>query len=818
MDTSMWNEETKKPRKSKKKSAEVDMSPTALQQPIPSITSTPTLNVTLDWLKPRSSHDAHGHCEDCEDVPDDEEYVQNVDYEIISSHNDASLNLFQKIVRWIQPEKIRIIEPKGSHPKDSRARIKIIDPAVGPDGLARGTIYGYEVYVTTEGNTPGVVTSTDEGKYYKGYKDIPRCTPVIYHYEFMGFSDSDPEGDTELKKKYLGSSKCTLPTSGVSSTSPPTGTSGASPPTGASGTSGVPSTTLPPTNVNGYELNLTPEGNSTGVILDNHGNYLGYQNIPKCTPVVYRNHPLGYSSLEPGDHKMTTKLLSRGHCTDYVNLVFDDTSLNSWGTLLGVQPNDITLYSWNGGTEKINQDALTKTGQATTVKKRGSKEIARKIKAFIQAVKDAIKLIVGLLLWPIIKTDEFIKYIADNITRTFARYGFYKAHPPSNIDYYCVNLSISNVIWFIVTTWVFFNWFYIVCFRENGQPVKTFDISWVYLRDNLIIFSLLFKYVVCQVSFFNAIIMFFQRYANFVLGDVWGPKINAILLFWIIYALMAKGNVHIKLVNLFIESCTDSMKESIRILFIVMMFVFALYTFLIEDKVILFLKFASIIGGIFTILLFILRIIWSILIVFVAGILLSVYFIVYSLFGILIYSRASASETVKQIMEYIARGFDKPSPFKYTACRPRTFWEFFVDLLKAIIRIYIRYFFEINLIILFFYNMLLYIFILNDNSNLQNAMVTLAGACIVFLIIRISRLENPPPGVGEKTTVEQVEQALGVYNPAGAALKEMDIEERLNPITSNLARFNNLFMPTYESEQARREGMQRREAARQQRK
>jgi len=181
MDTSMWNEETKKPRKSKKKSAEAA---TALQQPIPSITSTPTLNVTLDWLKPKSSHDAQGSREDCDDVPDDndegKQTMQNTDYEIISSHNDASLNLLQKVVRWIQPEKIRIIEPNDS--------------------------------------------------------------------------------------------------------------------SGSSGTSGLPSTTLPPTNVNGYELNLNPERNSPGVILDYYGNYFGDENVHKCTPVVYRKHPPGHSS------------------------------------------------------------------------------------------------------------------------------------------------------------------------------------------------------------------------------------------------------------------------------------------------------------------------------------------------------------------------------------------------------------------------------------------------------------------------------------------------------------------------------------------
>ena len=428
-------------------------------------------------------------------------------------------------------------------------------------------------------------------------------------------------------------------------------------------------------------------------------------------------------------------------------------------------------------------------------------DISGSIRETVKGVIMIVNRAMDLISYPFIYTQKTILYGSNQMTDTFSNVGFYPTVEPSCSDRYFVFQTVQMIIWFFICIWIFFNWYFIICYRENDKPVKTYDISWVWMRETSIILSLLFKYVICQLSFINAVVLFMQRYANFILGNIWGPKINAIIMFLIIFALVIYAHICSQVSKLFFDSISLHLPSVVVGVFILMALIFAFYTFLIEDKIILALKFATIIPAIICIILFILRFLWSVLIIFVAGIFISVYFFLYSFFAMAIYSKMSLLETINAILDYIAGGFEDPSPFKYSACRPRTWWEWLVEIIKWIIKLFIKYGFELFLLGLLMYNIYIYLITLGDNSNLQNAMVVLTVFMILGIAGHIYRKAFPVSILAPENEVKEVQKALGVFSVSQLT------RESSRPLFPNYtASLANLFVPTVEGE-AKREAM-----------
>ena len=461
----------------------------------------------------------------------------------------------------------------------------------------------------------------------------------------------------------------------------------------------------------------------------------------------------------------TNGLSSTYNVNNYKNI---DVSLNAQSTLS-------TINGENGTMTEFNVDDISGTMTKASI-----------------LITNIIVNTLEVITFPFIFTNQAILKLSKMICSSFSSIGFYPSVEPSCSDNFFVFSAVQIIIWYLICIWIFFNWYFIICYRENGLPIKTYDISWVWMRDTSFILSFLFKYLICQVSFINAVFMFLQRYANFLFGPIWAPKINAILLFLIIVVLVCFFHVTTFIGNLFFSSITNTLSPIYVGIFIVMALIFALYSFMLEDKVLMALRFASIFLAIFHIILFVIRFIISIICICVAGIFISIYFFVYSLFGMSLYSSRSIPETIKEILLYMTHGFEPPSPFKYSLCKPRTWLEWLSETIKFIIRIFIKYMFEIVLIFMLIYNIYIYFKTLGDNSNLRNAMIVLTVFIIFGVFGYIYRKAFPNTVRSPPDEVKEVQKALGVYSP----LDEKTNDTNLFPtMTSAASYFTNLFLP-----------------------
>ena len=410
-----------------------------------------------------------------------------------------------------------------------------------------------------------------------------------------------------------------------------------------------------------------------------------------------------------------------------------------------------------------------------------------------KTIVSTIKTVINAVAFPFLFTNQAILKFSNMMCSSFSSIGFYETVEPSCSDKFFVFSGVQMIVWFFICIWFFFNWYYILFFRENGLPVKTYDISWIGFRNTSFILSLLFKYLICQLSFINAILMFIQRYANFILGNVWAPKVNAILLFIIILVLVCFFHVTSAVGQLFFNSITNNLPMIYVAIFIMMALVFALYSFMIEDKILMALRFASIILAIFHIILFVIRFICSIICICIAGIFISLYFFIYSFFGMALYSSRSIPETIKEIHLYMAHGFEPPSPFRYSLCRPRTWTEWLSETIKFIIRIFIVYLFEIMLIIMLLYNIYVYLITLGDNPNLRNTMIVITAFVIFGVFGYIYRKAFPNTVRSPPDEIKEVQKALGVYNPMDEKTNDTDLFPTMSGIASY---FTNLYLPT----------------------
>jgi len=547
---------------------------------------------------------------------------------------------------------------------------------------------------------------------------------------------------------------------------------------------------------------LDSNGNSPGIVTDNLGNYLGYHSIPKCHPVIFQHQLLGFSTITDANdptNGITTSIATRAQCQSYQN------AMDASNLLLGGGQGQIQIqYIQSGNETKAYNTTLGGMGDPNS--SLNNMDLSQNIHAVVKYTIEAVNKGIYYASYPLIYTQKVIQNFSGMVTDTFSGVGFYERVAPSDLDRLCVYVTIQNIIWYFICIWIFFNWYYLICYRENGHPVKTYDISWVWLKEHNIFLSLFFKYVVCQVSFINAVMMFFQRYANFVLGPVWGPKINAMILFVLIVLLVIYADMTTKIMNLFFQSLAANIPNWLVALLIGMALVFALYTFLLEDWIVLALKFGTIILGIFTIVLFILRILWSVLIIWVASLLIALYFIVYSLFAMAIYSRTSVFQTIRQMTEYMSAGFEPPSPFKYSVCRPRTWGEWLIELLKAIVSFLIQYLFEIILIFMLIYNIYVYVMLLGDNANLQNAMIVITVFIVLGVLGFMYRKLFPVSSRAPTDEIHEVQRAMGVFSTSDLA---RETSTTLFPTFKGLsAKLTNLFIPTREEEAARQQRKQ----------
>ena len=149
--------------------------------------------------------------------------------------------------------------------------------------------------------------------------------------------------------------------------------------------------------------------------------------------------------------------------------------------------------------------------------------------------------------------------------------------------------------------------------------MKLYDVSWKHLREVSVILGFIFKYLVCQVSFINKCILLMQKYSEYIDQRIWMVIQFLITVFAVVFMNFSGVIFNMLMGGGFIT----------RGLSIAYMFVFAIYTFVTQNKYMQVFQFSSILYTIITMIVFILRIIFSIIVVFVAVTIIGIYLFLY---------------------------------------------------------------------------------------------------------------------------------------------------------------------------------------------
>ena len=363
-------------------------------------------------------------------------------------------------------------------------------------------------------------------------------------------------------------------------------------------------------------------------------------------------------------------------------------------------------------------------------------------------VETFLKKILAIAFYPLCSMKKFTRFCSDWICRAFSN------GEPSLDDEEIVSQNIFRVLLYFVSIYVFYNWFFILCFREDGVPTETFDISWLKLRENSPVASLFFKYVVCQVSFVNAILMKIKEYSHLL-----DRRLAMIFLFLgTIHMVSTSGFSVMQILYDAVEMKTN---DTLGGMLIGYAFLFAIYTFASEPTEVNIAKFSSVVSAIGTFILFVMRMIFTFLIIWVAALLIALYFISYSLFGIFMFSKTSFMTTVQKMDAWVISGMDDPPSDKYSTCRPRTWIEFIVETSRWILKTFIKYFFEFVLVYTLGEVVRDY-YRITDHDTLRDILVALTWLLIIGVLGYVYSKAVRPAVIADPEVVSGVKAAFGV--------------------------------------------------------
>ena len=363
-------------------------------------------------------------------------------------------------------------------------------------------------------------------------------------------------------------------------------------------------------------------------------------------------------------------------------------------------------------------------------------------------VEDMMKLILTIAFYPLCSMKNFTRFCSDWICRAFSN------GEPSAEDEEIVNQNIMRVLLYFVSIYVFYNWFFILCFREDNVPTPTFDISWLKLREKSPVASLFFKYVVCQVSFVNAVLMKIQEYSHLL-----DRRLAMILLFLGTIQMVSTSSFSV--MKMLYDAVEMKTNDTLGGMLIGYAFLFAIYTFANEPPEENIAKFSSVVSAIGTFILFVMRMIFTFLIIWVAALLIAMYFISYSLFGIFMFSKTSFMTTIQRMDTWIISGMDEPPSDKYSRCRPRTWIEFIVETSRWILKTGIKYFFEFVLVFILG-DVVRDYYRITDHDTLRDILVSLTWLLIVAVLGYVYSKAVRPSVIADPVVVADVKSAFGV--------------------------------------------------------
>ena len=378
----------------------------------------------------------------------------------------------------------------------------------------------------------------------------------------------------------------------------------------------------------------------------------------------------------------------------------------------------------------------------------------------IDYMNNLVTILLSYLFAPIIKLHEITRQANDWICMVLSK------GTASTSDEDCLYRNMISVVIALIGIFVFYNWFFILCYRDDDNVApSTWDtdkinISWSWLQSKSFMVGFILKYVVCHVSFLHAVLMKIKQNTHRL-----GAQICFMALYPIILFIMSTyGESIIKLLQ---TAINRNLSDNASSAFIGYAFIFAAYTMMQEastDTASFMTKFSSIVMAVGTFILFVMRMLFSITIMWVAAILIPVYLIVFSLGGMFLFSKHNLTETIKRMNNFIVKGYEPPPSNKYNKCRPRKWTEWFIETFNWITNITSRYYFEYIIAGVLLSSIYDYYQSLGGNQGLCDVLVALTWFMIVIIVsVVVSKIFKPAIEVNP-ITVANVKNALGVPN------------------------------------------------------
>jgi hypothetical protein len=305
--------------------------------------------------------------------------------------------------------------------------------------------------------------------------------------------------------------------------------------------------------------------------------------------------------------------------------------------------------------------------------------------------------------------DVYEKSIAESLVNAMSG----KNH--TNNDVILVKQNFASFMSLLASCYVVYNWFFVMYFiNEDGERVKTIELSLTKMKQNNPIFHFFFKYTLCVLSMMDKFML--DIVPSTVSGLITDRRLQFISLFVSIYLI----------INVFGSVILNSVDSTVIISVYVGIFVlYELYCVLCDflpdengstditrmQKYMIFGSFTPLMY----LMLFFMRLVWSIVLIGVTSFVNCAYILLMSFVAIPIYSSSSFFKTFKNLNEYIWKSKKSGG-----------------GLIELSINILYRFLYEISFILI----LLLGVYDYSSNMSKMSQMPTIISClCYVFIFL-----------------------------------------------------------------------------------
>ena len=303
--------------------------------------------------------------------------------------------------------------------------------------------------------------------------------------------------------------------------------------------------------------------------------------------------------------------------------------------------------------------------------------------------------------------EEYEKSIAESLVKAMSG----KNH--TNNDIILVKRNLASFLSLLASCYVVYNWFFVMYFtNENGERVKTVELSLTEMKQNNPIFHFFFKYTLCVLSMMDKFVL--DIVPSTVSGFIGDKRLQFISLFVSIYLI----------INVFGSVILNSVDSTTIISVYVGIFVlYELYCVLCDflpdengsiditrmQKYMLFGPYTPLMY----LMLFFVRLVWSIVLIGVTSFVNCAYILLMSFLAIPIYSSSSFLKTFRDLNEYIWKSKKSGG-----------------GIFEILIKILYRFLYEISFILVLLFG----IFDYSSNMSKTSQMPTIIS-CICYAFI-----------------------------------------------------------------------------------